>query len=134
MKKFTQETLAEHMRKIFDEEIMALREAGQKEYAGHEDTPFGNFERLEKDLDMNRKKILWVLAMKHRDGIASFLKGHTSQREDVRGRINDFIVYLFLLRGMVDEDTVDISTDFSKPDDEFPKPKEVVYGDAGMDH
>ena len=53
---------------------------------------------------MDRKKVLWVFALKHRDGIASFLKGHVSQREDVCGRINDFIVYLFILRGMIEED------------------------------
>ena len=42
--------------------------------------------------------------MKHIDGIASHINGHTSQREDVTGRITDAIVYLCLLWGMVDED------------------------------
>ena len=42
--------------------------------------------------------------LKHIDGIAAFVKGHKSQREDVRGRITDCIVYLMLLWGMIEED------------------------------
>lgn len=84
-------------------ETTSLRESGQKEYAHGEDNAFGNFERLASMLDINRESILWVYATKHLDGITSYLKGHKSQREDVRGRINDVIVYLILLRGMIDQ-------------------------------
>ena len=42
--------------------------------------------------------------LKHIDGIMSYINGHKSQREDVRGRILDTIVYLTLFWGMVDED------------------------------
>jgi len=86
------------------EECNQLRGAGQKEYAHNEDNSFANFERAADDLGLDRKKVLWVFAMKHRDGIASYLQGHTSQRENVRGRINDLIVYMCLLRGMIDEE------------------------------
>jgi len=41
--------------------------------------------------------------LKHIDGICSFVEGHKSQREDVRGRITDVIVYLCLLWGMVEQ-------------------------------
>tara|TARA_Y100001938_G_scaffold144099_1_gene218121 strand:+ start:2646 stop:2765 length:120 start_codon:yes stop_codon:yes gene_type:complete len=34
----------------------------------------------------------------------SYIKGYKSQREDVRGRITDIIVYLMLLWGMIEED------------------------------
>lgn len=85
------------------EELRKLRAAGQAEYAGGEGTAFGNFERLGAELDMPRESILWVYAKKHADGIASWLRGHKSQREDVRGRINDLIVYLLLLRCMIDD-------------------------------
>jgi hypothetical protein len=85
-------------------QIMSLREAGQKEYAHDRGNAFANFERLAGDLDLDRQQILWVYAMKHRDGIAAYLKGHTSQREDVRGRIQDLIVYLFLLWAMIEDD------------------------------
>lgn len=89
------------MKRVF-EECHALRGCGQKEYAGGEDA-FGNFERLSSELGIPREKILWVYAMKHKDGIASWIRGHKSQRESVTGRINDLIVYLVLLRSMVED-------------------------------
>tara|TARA_R100000458_G_scaffold12744_1_gene10536 strand:- start:452 stop:643 length:192 start_codon:yes stop_codon:yes gene_type:complete len=45
-----------------------------------------------------------VYLLKHIDGISSFVNGHKSQREDVRGRITDAIVYLCLLWGMIEEE------------------------------
>ena len=42
--------------------------------------------------------------LKHIDGIAAYVKGHKSQREDVTGRITDCMVYLMLLWGMIEED------------------------------
>tara|TARA_Y100000004_G_scaffold56902_1_gene63309 strand:+ start:3076 stop:3225 length:150 start_codon:yes stop_codon:yes gene_type:complete len=47
--------------------------------------------------------VLLIYTLKHIDGICSFVEGHKSQREDVRGRITDVIVYLCLLWGMVEE-------------------------------
>ena len=43
--------------------------------------------------------------LKHIDGVVSYTKGHVSQREDVRGRLTDIIVYSMLLWGMIDEDS-----------------------------
>ena len=102
--RYTQDTLAVEFRRIFNEEIMALRDAGQKEYAHDDSSPFANFERGAEDMGIDRKQVLWIYAMKHKDGIAGFLKGHTSQREDVRGRINDLIVYLLLMKCMINEE------------------------------
>ncbi len=84
-------------------ECQALREAGQKEYAHQEDNAFANFERVAERLGITREQVLLVYAEKHFDGIHSYVQGHKSQRENVRGRINDMIVYLCLLRGMIDE-------------------------------
>jgi hypothetical protein len=95
----------EQVSKKFEEyhnEIMATRKAGQQEYA-KDTNSFENFEKLARDLNMSKEKVLWVYAMKHRDGIANYLNGNTSQREDVRGRIKDLIVYLNLLWAMIDE-------------------------------
>ena len=100
----TEESLAKLFRHVFEHEIMALRDAGQKEYAHGSSSPFANFNRAAADLDIDAKKVMWIFAMKHKDGIAGYLRGHTSQREDVRGRINDLIVYLLLLRGKIDEE------------------------------
>ena len=46
-----------------------------------------------------------VYLLKHIDGISSYVNGHKSQREDVRGRITDAIVYLCLLWGMVEDES-----------------------------
>lgn len=87
--------------------IMGLREAGQKEYAGGS-RAFGNFERIAGKPFLARKgvrswDVLWIYFTKHLDGIEAYLEGYASQREDVRGRIRDAIVYLMLLHCMIDE-------------------------------
>ncbi len=81
-----------------------MRAAGQKEYARKESNAFANFERVGKNLDISREEVLLVYLLKHIDGICSFVKGHKSQREDVRGRLTDAIVYLCLLWGMINEE------------------------------
>lgn len=97
------------MMKVFNDEISKLREAGQKKYAGGETSDaFTNFNKLAEELATDRKKVLWTYAMKHKDGIVAFLRGEVSQRESVEGRINDLIVYLFLLRGMIEEDKLNV--------------------------
>ena len=81
-----------------------VRAAGQKEYARKSKNAFANFERVGDNLGIDKKEVLLVYLLKHIDGICSYVKGHKSQREDVRGRITDVIVYLCLLWGMVEED------------------------------
>jgi hypothetical protein len=39
--------------------------------------------------------------IKHIDGLCAYADGHDSQREDVRGRLTDIIVYCCLFWGMV---------------------------------
>lgn len=80
-----------------------MRAAGQKEYARKSLNAFANFERVGDNLGIDKKEVLLVYLLKHIDGICSYVKGHKSQREDVRGRITDVIVYLCLLWGMVEE-------------------------------
>ena len=84
--------------------IKSTRESGQKEYAHNTDNVFANFERVADSLDISRQQALAVYLLKHVDGVMSYIQGHKSQREDVRGRITDIIVYLMLLWGMVEED------------------------------
>lgn len=97
----TQEAMQELMQQVFGE-CSELGAAGQAEYAGGENA-LGNFERLASTLSLSREQVLMVYLTKHIDGITAWVRGHKSQREDVRGRINDAIVYLCLLRGMVEE-------------------------------
>ncbi len=98
----TRDEVKSAMDKVFAE-CMKLREAAQKEYAHEESNAFANFEDDARSLKISREAVLSVFANKHWRGIRAYITGHKSQREDVRGRINDMIVYLCLLRGMVDE-------------------------------
>jgi len=95
------EEMLEQIDYIFGE-VKRIHTAGQKEYAMNEDNVFANFERISEQTGFDRKMVLWIYLMKHIDGIASFLKGHRSQREDVQGRLTDAIVYLCILWGMIE--------------------------------
>ena len=83
--------------------LQKARDAGQKEYAHHDNNVFANFERVAERLNTSPEKVLMVYLLKHIDGITAYIEGHKSQREDVRGRITDTIVYLILLWGMIEE-------------------------------
>ena len=83
-------------------DIEDMTRKGQKEYARIENV-FQNFESVAKEIDSEREKVLWTYAMKHKDGIAAYLRGHVSQREPVTGRILDLIVYLVILWAMVEQ-------------------------------
>ena len=82
--------------------IKLTRDNGQQEYAHDKDNVFANFDRVSNCLDISPEKAIMVYLLKHIDGINAYIKGHTSQREDVSGRITDAIVYLFLLWAMID--------------------------------
>ena len=81
-----------------------MREQGQKEDARKKDNAFANFEKIADNLEIHREEVLLVYLLKHIDGICAYVKGHKSQREDVRGRITDVIVYLCLLWGMIESE------------------------------
>ena len=87
------------------EQVETIHTEGQKEYAMDEDNVFANFDRIANQINMDREIVLWVYLMKHIDGIASYLKGHRSQREEVQGRLTDAIVYLCILWGMIENET-----------------------------
>ena len=89
------------MREIFDD-CVKTHHSGQKEYANDKTNVFANFERIADRLDLSKQEVLVVYLLKHIDGIVSHVKGHKSQRENVRGRIKDAIVYLSILWGMED--------------------------------
>ena len=95
------------MSKVMDkilEEVAIMRHAGQEEYSHDNDDVFANFNRVSNLLDVDRKKVLMTYMLKHIDGIAAYVKGHESQREDVTGRITDCVVYLMLLWAMIEEE------------------------------
>ncbi len=84
-------------------EVQQTRDAGQKEYAHEESNVFANFERVGEAINITPDKTLMVYLLKHIDGITAYISGHKSQREDVRGRIKDAIVYLMLLWAMIEQ-------------------------------
>lgn len=98
----TKAELGKWMQRTF-EECQKLREQGQAEYARKDENCFANFERTAEYLKLDRERILMVFLMKHMDGIAAYVNGHVSQRENIRGRIGDAITYLCLLRGMIEQ-------------------------------
>ena len=95
--------MLDHIEIIFDK-VSSMHIKGQKEYAMSEDNVFANFERIGEQTGFDKKMVLWIYLMKHIDGIASYLKGHKSQREDVTGRLTDAIVYLCILWGMIEDE------------------------------
>ena len=85
-------------------QIIKTRDSGQKEYAHDTENVFANFERVGESLGLTREEVLMVYLLKHIDGISAYVQGHKSQREGVKGRITDAIVYLMLLWPMVEDD------------------------------
>ena len=104
----TQKEMATLMEAIFLQ-IQKMREAGQKEYARKQNNAFANFEKIADNLNLKREEVLLTYMLKHIDGVCAYVKGHKSQREDVRGRITDIIVYLCLLWGMVEQNENNMS-------------------------
>lgn len=99
----TREDVARLMDEVF-KECQATRDAGQKEYAHDDENALANFERTGAELAVAREKVWYIFAKKHWDGVLAWINGHRSQREDVRGRLKDLIVYLILLWAMVNDD------------------------------
>jgi len=82
--------------------VSDTREAGQNEYARDSENVFANFERVASFTKTTREKALLTYMIKHIDGLCAYADGHRSQREDVRGRLTDIIVYAMLFWGMVE--------------------------------
>ena len=85
------------------DQVKSTRDQGQKEYAHTDLNVFANFRRTGKQLGISKEKVLMIFLLKHMDGIIAHINGHESQREDIRGRIKDAIVYLTLYWGMVED-------------------------------
>ena len=84
-------------------EVLRTRNAGQSEYARDVENVFANFERVASFTGGTREKVLLTYMIKHIDGLCAYSDGHKSQREDVRGRLTDIIVYSVLFWGMVED-------------------------------
>ena len=85
------------------ESIMTTRNQGQNEYARTEADVLANFKRIGNWKDETQESVLMTYMLKHVDGIMAYINGHVSQRENIRGRITDIMVYCMLLWAMVEE-------------------------------
>jgi len=86
-------------------EVVAMKNTKGKEYANSSDR-FENFNRLAKQLELPRDKVLLVYLTKHLDAINYYTKTRNdSPSEPIRGRIVDAITYLTILAGMWAEDS-----------------------------
>ena len=83
--------------------VSDTRDAGQSEYARDSENVFANFERVASFTKTTREKALLTYMIKHIDGLCAYTDGHRSQRENVRGRLTDIIVYCMLFWGMVED-------------------------------
>jgi hypothetical protein len=86
--------------------IIALTETKGKEYARSDDQ-LANFKRAAEDLDIDPLKVWSVFFGKHVDAIKSYVKlgpvARLTLSEPIEGRIDDAILYLILLRAIIQE-------------------------------
>jgi len=78
-----------------------------KAYSGQED-PFSNFKRNAERLGLTKYQVWSIYAAKHIDSIFNAIKSNPQsprdESEGLQGRVDDCIVYLNLLLGMLSED------------------------------
>lgn len=85
-------------------EVVRMRDTKGKEYANSE-SRFANFDRLAAELGLSNIDIAWVYATKHLDSIRQAIrtKQFTGRAEPIIGRFVDFVTYLTLIAGMIQE-------------------------------
>ena len=83
--------------------IINTREQGQDEYAQTKDDVLANFKRVASWQNRSQESVLMTYMLKHIDGILSYVNGYESQRENIRGRITDVMVYCMLLWAMIED-------------------------------
>ena len=73
-----------------------------EEYSGDADQ-LSNFKRQAAELGMEPEKVLMVYLSKHLDAIKSYTRTKKEFSEPIEGRINDAILYLILLTGLISD-------------------------------
>ncbi len=82
------------------------------EYANDADQ-LANFKRLAQQLDLHPTAVLFVYLQKHLDSIANYVRlaqhdGSYTSSEPISGRIDDAILYLVLLKALIECQKSDI--------------------------
>jgi hypothetical protein len=82
--------------------ISKLNDTKGREYAGDGDA-LANFKRRGEQLDLDPLKVWGIFAGKHWDAVLSFIRHGKVLSEPIEGRIDDLILYLILLKGLIEE-------------------------------
>lgn len=96
-----------YLTEITNRLLMLTRTKGA-EYAGS-NNQLANFYRLSDMLGLPPEAILLVYLTKHMDSIQSYIRGLTTGHlspasEPITGRIDDALLYLILLRALIEQD------------------------------
>lgn len=83
--------------------LVDLTQSKGEEYSRDADQ-LANFKRQAEELLMTPEKVLMVYLNKHLDAVKSFVKTGKIYSEPIEGRIDDAILYLILLKGIVRDD------------------------------
>lgn len=85
------------------ESLVAMNQNKGTDYAG-EDDALGFFKEMAAEAGLSEEQVWAVLARKHWKAIMAFVRHHQDDgyqpSEEIRGRILDLILYLFLLLGL----------------------------------
>jgi len=104
--------LSEEVVKIIEHtfrDITDIFKTKGKAYANNEIDQLDNFKRLGKNLSLHPVIPLMVYTTKHWDSINNYIscrirKEESYDPEDIDGRINDVILYLILLKCLLEEE------------------------------
>jgi hypothetical protein len=89
--------------------LLDINDKKGADYAGNEDA-LSNFKRHAVELGLTPEQIWAVYASKHWDSIITYCREGSVASEPIEGRIDDALLYLFLLRGLVAERDLTLPT------------------------
>jgi hypothetical protein len=101
------------MDSVYVNEIQKMREQTGHAYAPNDMNPFENFIQAAEEMESTKEVELWNQSYKHVVAIKMWVKADAANRalmdarEPIEKRINDEIVYLLLLRAMIEENKLD---------------------------
>lgn len=82
--------------------LLELTATKGEEYSRDVDQ-LANFKRQSVELGISPEQVLQVYLNKHLDSIKSFIKTQKVLSEPIEGRIDDAILYLILLKGLLED-------------------------------
>lgn len=84
-------------------EIERLNDTKGREYAGDAEA-LSNFYNRAEQMGITPKKVWGIFFGKHIDSIFSYIKRGEVLSEPIEGRIDDAILYLILLKGLIEDE------------------------------